>query len=237
MTIGINSRSLDDLHPALYRGCRELMRRMNQAGFPHMGVSSTYRCNHHQDWLFEQGRSRPGNVVTSARGGQSIHNHHPGCRGEQFAERTTSPHDALAFDIFQNIRGQEWNNPAFFIAAGAIWMDMGGEWGGSWMSFPDRPHFQYTGGLTLRDLQNGRMLSQREEMPWERGRFNVEQRNFRILGQEMQIDAILQDGRTFAMIRPVLEAMGYVVTWEESTGTVVIDCPDSGKASVPLMGR
>jgi len=222
MAMGINSRSIDDLHPALQRGCRELMRRMSQAGFTHVGVSSTYRCNHHQDWLFEQGRSRPGNIVTNARGGQSIHNH--------------MPHNALAFDIFQNIRGQEWNNPAFFATAGQIWVNMGGEWGGNWASFPDRPHFQYTSGLTLRDLQNGRTLSLEARMPWEKGRFNVEQRNFRILGRERQIDAILQDGRTFAMIRPILEAMGYVVNWEDATGTVVIDCPSGDKES-PLQGR
>lgn len=215
MSIGINSRSIDDLHPTLQRGCKELIRRMNKVGFKHVGISSTYRCNHHQDWLFQQGRSRPGSIVTNARGNQSIHNHHP--------------HNALAFDIFQNIRGQEWNDPTFFATAGHIWVEMGGEWGGNWTGFVDRPHFQFTAGLTLRDLQNGKILSHEKRMPWEKGRYSVQQRNFRILGQDMQIDAILQDGRTFAMIRPVLEAMGYVVNWEETTQTVVVDCPQSGK--------
>jgi len=129
MTRGINSRLLEDLHPALERGARELMRRMAGVGFPHVGISSTYRNNAHQEYLFAQGRSRPGPIVTNARGGQSIHNYR------------------LAFDIFQNIRGQEWNNPNFFATAGQIWQEMGGEWGGSWTSFPDRVHMQYTGGL------------------------------------------------------------------------------------------
>ncbi|MCL2373592.1 MAG: M15 family metallopeptidase [Defluviitaleaceae bacterium] len=215
MSTGTNSRNPSDLHPALQRGLTELTRRMTQSGFTALGVSSTYRCNIHQDHLFTQGRTRDGNIVTNARGGQSIHNH--------------MPHNALAFDIFQNIRGQEWNNPTFFATAGAIWTEMGGEWGGNWASFPDRPHFQYTGGLTLRDLQNGKILPMDAQMPWEKGRFIVEQRNFRILGKDMQVDAILLDGRTFAMVRPVLEAMGYVVNWEEATGTVVIDAPSAGR--------
>jgi len=150
MSTGINSRLLEDLHPALERGCRELMRRMALVGFAHVGVSSTYRNAAHQEWLFAQGRTRPGNIVTNARGGQSWHNWR------------------LAFDIFQNIRGQEWNNDRFFLTAGRIWEDMGGEWGGSWVNFPDRPHMQYTGGLRLRDLQDGMRLPDDAMMHWEK---------------------------------------------------------------------
>ena len=149
MSVGFNSRDIEELHPAVARGCRELMRRMIDAGFPYVGVSSTYRDHAHQDWLFAQGRDRPGNIVTNARGGQSWHNWR------------------LAFDIFQNIRGQEWNNPEFFATAGRIWIALGGEWGGSWTSFPDRVHMQYTGGLTLRDMAAGQRLMQVELMPWE----------------------------------------------------------------------
>ena len=145
----IDSRSIDDLHPAVARGCRELIHRMAAAGFPAVGVSSTYRCNARQDYLFAQGRTRSGPIVTNARGGQSWHNYR------------------LAFDIFKNVRGQEWTDPNFFATAGKIWEIMGGEWGGRWSSFPDRPHFQYTGGLTLAQLQAGRRLPDDAKMLWE----------------------------------------------------------------------
>ena len=144
-----NSRDLHELHPAVRRGCQELIRRMSSAGFSAVGLSSTYRCRAYQDHLFAQGRTRPGNIVTNARGGESFHNFR------------------LAFDIFQNIRGQEWSNTDFFATAGRLWREMGGEWGGDWVGFVDRVHFQFTGGLTLRDLQGGRGLTENTTMPWE----------------------------------------------------------------------
>ena len=128
--------------------------------------------------------------------------------------------------FFQNIRGQEWSSTNFFATAGRIWTEMGGEWGGSWTSFPDRPHLQYTGGLTLRDLQAGKVMPANARMPWEENIDGLELRSFRLRGQPMQAEAIIHDGRTFAMIRPILENLGYTVTWEETTGTVVVDCPN-----------
>jgi peptidoglycan L-alanyl-D-glutamate endopeptidase CwlK len=122
---------------------------MGIAGYAFVGVSSTYRDHTYQDWLFAQGRTRAGNIVTNARSGQSWHNWR------------------LAFDVFQNIRGEEWNNADFFATAGRIWVEMGGEWGGNWTGFTDRPHMQYTGGLRTTDLQNGMILPKKTTMPWE----------------------------------------------------------------------
>jgi peptidoglycan L-alanyl-D-glutamate endopeptidase CwlK len=145
----IDSRNIDDLHPAVARGCRELIRRMGLAGFTAVGVSSTFRDHARQNALFEQGRTSPGNIVTNARGGQSWHNWR------------------LAFDIFQNIRRQEWNNPQFFATAGEIWEEMGGEWGGRWTRFPDRPHMQMLFGATLAQMQAGHTIPPDAKMPWE----------------------------------------------------------------------
>lgn len=160
MSVGINSRNIDDLHPAVARGCRELIRRMNAAGYPYVGISSTYRDNEHQDWLFGQGRpnevphGRTGSIVTNARGGQSIHNYR------------------MAFDFFRNISSQAFADTApaeriFWDTAGRIWTEMGGTWGGSWASFTDRSHCEFTGRLSLSNLQAGKSLPQDAKMPWE----------------------------------------------------------------------
>lgn len=141
----INSRDVNELHPTLLRGYNELVRRL-----PHLriGVSSTYRDNEYQDHIFAQGRTRGGNIVTNARGGQSTHNYR------------------LAFDIFQNIRGREWEVP-FFEEVGRVWVNMGGTWGGNWRTFVDRPHFEYTGALSVTHLQSGERLGSSAVMAWE----------------------------------------------------------------------
>jgi hypothetical protein len=44
---------------------------------------------------------------------------------------------------------------------------MGGTWGGAWKGLVDRPHFEYTGALTLAQLQKGIRLEANIKMPWE----------------------------------------------------------------------
>ena len=144
----IDSRNINDLHFCLQRGAKELIHRVETYGYP-LGISSTYRDYEAQDALYAQGRTKPGNIVTNARGGQSIHNY------------------GFAFDIFLNIRGQEYTNNAFFDLAGRIWEEMGGVWGGSWKGFVDRPHMEFTGGLSLSDLQKGKRLADNTLMKWE----------------------------------------------------------------------
>ena len=65
----INSRDINDLHPTLKRGAVELQRRIKAESGWDMGINSTFRDNAKQDWLFAQGRTRPGSIVTNARAG------------------------------------------------------------------------------------------------------------------------------------------------------------------------
>jgi peptidoglycan L-alanyl-D-glutamate endopeptidase CwlK len=101
--LSTSNRNIDDLHPCLARACREFLRRCEEQGL-NVLITETYRSDERQDWLFEQGRSRPGNIVTNVRGGSGNHNY-----------------DA-AFDFARNVRGREWDNSdRFFNKCGAIW--------------------------------------------------------------------------------------------------------------------
>ncbi len=144
----IDSKDLNDLHPALKRGATELIRRMKEKGYA-VGISSTYRDSERQNAIYAQGRTTPGAIVTQLKGGQSMHNYR------------------LAFDIFQNVKGKEFSDSAFFKTAGTIWEQMGGEWGGSWTGFVDPSHFQFTNGLTISQLQQGSTVPQNAKMKWE----------------------------------------------------------------------
>lgn len=87
-----------------------------------------------QDKLYAQGRSKPGKKVTNAKGGQSWHNY------------------GLAVDVVFKVNGQwSWDEANPWSKLGMIGQQHGLEWGGAWKSSKDRPHFQYTGGVTTKD--------------------------------------------------------------------------------------
>ena len=86
-------------------------------------VTETYRSQARQTYLYEQGRTRPGQIVTNVK---KVGYHNSG----------------NAWDICKNVKGQEYNDNAFFAKCGEIAKSLGIEWGGYWTGFVDKPHFQ-----------------------------------------------------------------------------------------------
>jgi peptidoglycan L-alanyl-D-glutamate endopeptidase CwlK len=136
----INSRKIEDLHPKVAELCNEFIKKCNEAGYKVL-ITSTYRDAEYQNDLYAQGRTKPGKIVTKAKGGQSIHNW------------------KCAFDFVPlDANGKaDWNNTKAFEACGKIAKEVGLEWGGNW-KFKDMPHCQFTNGLTLADFQAGKTL-------------------------------------------------------------------------------
>jgi peptidoglycan L-alanyl-D-glutamate endopeptidase CwlK len=87
-------------------------------------VVECVRTKERQAWLYAQGRTRSGAVVTKAQSHlQSWHGH------------------GLAVDIVS--RSLHWNAPpSFWTALGKACRAHGVTWGGDWKNFPDRPHCQ-----------------------------------------------------------------------------------------------
>lgn len=84
-------------------------------------VTETYRSQERQNYLYEQGRSRPGKVVTWTKN-----------------SRHTS---RRAWDICKNVKGQEYSDASFFKNCGIIAKHLGIIWGGEWQP-QDTPHFE-----------------------------------------------------------------------------------------------
>jgi peptidoglycan L-alanyl-D-glutamate endopeptidase CwlK len=140
----INSRSVDDLHPVVAAKCRLFLAKCSAAGIDVL-VTSTYRDHASQDALYAQGRTAPGKKVTNAKGGESFHNWR------------------VAFDVVpmragKPVWGTKGEDAELWRKIGSIGELVGFEWGGRWTKMLDWPHFQYTGGLTLKDFQAGRTL-------------------------------------------------------------------------------
>jgi peptidoglycan LD-endopeptidase CwlK len=117
-------RNLVTLQPAAQRAARLFMGRVLAAGF-NVRILSGTRSYAEQDLLFEQGRSLPGNIVTHARGGQSNHNF------------------GLAWDIgLFGADGSYLAESPLYSEVPKVGLSPELEWGGSWKTFIDRPHYQ-----------------------------------------------------------------------------------------------
>jgi len=137
----INSRKVEDLHPKVADLCRKFINACDKEGI-NVLITSTYRDHESQEALFAQGRTAPGRKVTNARAGQSWHNWR------------------CAFDFVPIVNGKAmWDDHRTFMRCGEIAESVGLEWGGRWTKFTDMPHCQWTGGLTLADLQAGKKLA------------------------------------------------------------------------------
>ena len=137
----INSRNLDDLVPPAKQRAEAFIAAAKAKGIDLL-VTSTYRDNESQDALYAQGRTAPGNIVTRAKAGQSWHNWR------------------CALDVVPLVNGKAiWDDQAMWKQVGEIGKSCGLEWAGDWVTFKEFPHFQYTGGMTLAQLQQGAKIA------------------------------------------------------------------------------
>jgi peptidoglycan L-alanyl-D-glutamate endopeptidase CwlK len=118
---------------AFIEEAKEVARKENTQ-YVAIGGDRTWR---QQDNLYAIGRTKPGKVVTNARGGQSNHNFKI----------------ALDFGVFRD--GKYLDTAMPNLAAhvhkqvGKLAKKHGLEWGGSWTRFQDLPHFEVATGLRL----------------------------------------------------------------------------------------
>ncbi|WP_374328317.1 M15 family metallopeptidase [Azonexus sp.] len=104
-------------------------------------VLSGLRSYAEQDALYAKGRTAPGPKVTNARAGYSNHNF------------------GIAFDIGVFEGARYLADSPKYKAVGALGMDLGLEWGGSWKTIVDQPHFQLRPAWAT-DLRERDMLAE-----------------------------------------------------------------------------
>lgn len=115
-------RDIQELSPLAQIACNLFMNECKKVGLS-VCITETYRPQARQNWLYEQGRTRAGNIVTWT-----------------LNSRHTS---RMAWDICKNVKGQEYSDSAFFAKCGEVAKRLGITWGGTW-STPDKPHFEIT---------------------------------------------------------------------------------------------
>lgn len=122
-----------DLLPLVARKRDTLVKLCGEQGCP-VRITEGYRSFERQEELYAQGRTKPGSIVTNARGGESFHNH------------------GVAFDVvpLEGYNSKNWEK------IGLLGESLGLSWGGRWQ-FQDKPHFELTFGYSFKDFINNRV--------------------------------------------------------------------------------
>lgn len=119
-------RDITLCHPRLQSLAGQLVEACEKQGLK-IAIGETLRTVEEQDALYAQGRTKPGNIVTNARGSSYSSYHQWG----------------TAFDVYRNDGQGAYNESGrFFDHVGTIGKKLGLEWGGDWKSITDKPHFQ-----------------------------------------------------------------------------------------------
>jgi len=131
-----SSNAIGSLNPHVASLARKFLE-LTHANNLDVRITNAFRSWDEQDRVFAQGRTMPGSVVTNAEGGDSYHNW------------------GLAFDAAPYENGKISNDINKYTKMGQLGQQVGLEWGGTFKSIVDLPHFQYTFGLNTWSLLNG----------------------------------------------------------------------------------
>lgn len=142
-----SSTRLIGLHPVVLAAATVIIERCYARGVP-IVITQGLRTIAEQDALYAQGRSKPGSIVTNAKGGYSYHNF-----GLAVDFALLLPNgSSVSWDMN---RDYNENNIKDWIEVVEEAKKLGFDWGGDWTSFKDYPHFQLVFGLTLTQLRAG----------------------------------------------------------------------------------
>jgi hypothetical protein len=126
--------ALEALHPYFRDKVIALLAKARTAGIE-LAVVETYRTRAKQTEYKTMGRK-----YTRNGAGASKHQY------------------GLAVDVVPLVEGKpQWHNRALWYKVGVMGERLGLRWGGRWRHPYDPGHFEWTGGLSTTDLQNGKM--------------------------------------------------------------------------------
>lgn len=177
-------RDINELSPSAKKACELFLAECKKQGLPVL-ITETYRPQSRQDYLYAQGRTRAGQIVTWTKN-----------------SRHTS---RRAWDICKNVRGQEYSDAQFFAKCGAIAKKLGITWGGTWNT-PDKPHFEI-------DVNWKEPKKEVSTANTSKGDDEVITREIIIVNdKEYTVEMIRKDGYTFIKTRDFGTACGYDVS-------------------------
>lgn len=127
-------RDVNQLHPELQKKIAQLQIMCKANGIT-IGISECLRTMAEQDALYAKGRTTGGSIVTNCKGSTYSSMHQWGVAFDFYLKVDVDGDGKVSDDAFNDATG-------LFEKVGALGQSIGLEWGGSWKSFKDKPHFQ-----------------------------------------------------------------------------------------------
>ncbi|WP_052087904.1 M15 family metallopeptidase [Paenibacillus wynnii] len=207
---------LKGLHPAVLAAATALIERSYTRGVPIL-ITQGLRTIAEQEGLYAQGRTKPGKIVTNARGGYSYHNF-----GLSIDFALLLPNgSSVSWDTTRDGDSDKTTD----------WMEvvqeakaLGFEWGGDWTTFKDYPHFQMSFGLNTAQLRAGVkptetqiavVLAKIDRYLKEAEKVNKDVKVDVYVNGVKVGDGVLDAGVTYTPTRAVAEALGATVAWDK----------------------
>ena len=130
------------MHPKVRWEVLHLFKKCFDKGL-RLRVVQGYRTFAEQDALYAQGRTKPGPIVTKAKGGLSNHNY-----GLSFDFCLLKTDGSITWSLSEDLNhdgNKDWMQVVEIFKANGF------EWGGDW-KFTDNPHIEKTFGIGIRKL-------------------------------------------------------------------------------------
>jgi peptidoglycan L-alanyl-D-glutamate endopeptidase CwlK len=210
---------LAGLDPAVLAGAHALIQRSYVRGVPII-ITQGLRTIAEQNALYAQGRSKPGSIVTNARGGYSYHNY-----GLAIDFALLLPDGkGISWDMRRDGDGDKVSDWQEVVQEAK---QLGFEWGGDWTSFKDYSHLQIAYGLSVNQLRAGSRPSAqqvKDALSVINGGDDVNKDvkvNIVLNGNKLT-EGVLDTGTTYVPVRVLAEALGAKVTYDAASKTVNI---------------
>lgn len=126
-------RDVTQLHPRLQEKFKLLQKKCAQKGIT-IRATECLRTAKEQDALYAKGRTAPGHKVTNARGKDAKSMHQWGVAVDIVIDMDADKDGDIDIKDLYNVK--------LLNVVGKIGESIGLEWGGSWKSIVDKPHFQ-----------------------------------------------------------------------------------------------
>ncbi|MDQ0192531.1 M15 family metallopeptidase [Paenibacillus wynnii] len=211
---------LKGLNPALMAYTKELIQQCYFKDVPII-ITQGLRTIAEQNALYAQGRSKPGPIVTYARGGTSYHNYGLAVDFALLLPDGNTVSWNMSRDLDQD-RKADWQEVV------TVAKQLGFEWGGDWTSFKDNSHLQITFGLTINLLRTGKRPTAQQVQDLltrisggDNGLNKDAKVTITINGQKLT-EGFIDSGTTYAPIRAIAQALGATVTFDPGSKTVDI---------------